>query len=146
MDRFTCGDETRWGEAVTLLLPQFWDNLQALQYTVGAEWEMSGECAFFLCQPVAADLKLQRTTYWTSWIHLPMRASHFILPTATRGWYIHLTFIKYAFKQISIYCVLFLEVSFHYTAEPFVMFLFLHHVSPSLSLCLQFCLTSAAYS
>lgn len=36
--------------------------------------------------PVAADLNLQRTTYWPPWILLPVRTSLSSLSAATRGW------------------------------------------------------------
>lgn len=107
-------------------------------------------CAVSSCvnEPVAADLNLQKTTYWISWTLPPVRASLSSQPAATRGWYhCHvqrapslLNLIKYT-QCISIPCVS-EKSSFH--SEVFVMFLFLPRVSPSLSLRLHFCVTPAA--
>lgn len=89
-------------------------------------------------QPVAAD---QRTTYWTSWTLLPLKASLSSLPAANRGWYNYLFTVPAHFNYIylmSFHCSMCL--SFHFQLKrlsgssscPCFFFL---------SLCLYFCLT-----
>ena len=127
-----------WGWAeVTLyfsnLLQLLWDYFTYLNI-VRIEW---GVMILLLSscvnQPVAAD---QRTTYWTSWTLLPLKASLSSLPAANRGWYNYLFTVRAHFNYIHL-------MSFHFQLKrlsgssscPYFSF-------PSL--CLYFCLTSVA--
>lgn len=56
-------------------------------------------------QLVAAD---QKTTYWTSWTLLPLKASLSSLPVVNRGWYNYLFTVPVHFNYIYL-------MSFHYS-------------------------------